>query len=72
MKTILYGWNMMRVLRIVMGSIALWQGIVTKESILGVAGVFLLFMGLANIGCCGSNGCSIPSRHKKGSGKMNP
>lgn len=49
----------MRVLRLVMGIIAIWQAIVSKEWILGLAGGFLLYMALANIGCCGAGGCSI-------------
>jgi hypothetical protein len=59
MKKILTGWNIVRVLRLVMGIIAIGQAIATKEWILGLAGGFLLYMALANIGCCGVNGCSI-------------
>ncbi len=61
MKTILYGWNIMRGLRLVMGVIAIVQAIAEKEWILGLAGGFLLFMALANVGCCGRNGCAIQS-----------
>ncbi len=64
MRTILYGWNIMRVLRLAMGLIAVWQAFMTKELILGLAGFFLLYMSIANIGCCSSNSCSIPGRAK--------
>lgn len=64
MKTILYGLNIMRGLRLVMGLLAIGQAFATKEWILGLAGGFLLFMALANIGCCGANGCTIQPRNK--------
>jgi len=60
MKTIWYGWNFMRGLRLVMGLAAVGQAIATKEWIVGLAGGFLVFMALANIGCCGANGCAVP------------
>ena len=59
MKTILYRWNLMRGLRLVMSLIAIAQAIVTKDWIMGLAGGFLLFMAIANVGCCGVNGCTI-------------
>lgn len=31
MKHLLYGWNVMRVLRLVMGGIAIWQSIALRE-----------------------------------------
>ena len=60
MKPIFTGWNIMRALRLVMGIVAIGQAIAAKEWILGLAGGFLLYMALANIGCCGVNGCAVP------------
>jgi hypothetical protein len=59
MKTIIYGWNLMRALRLVFGLVAIGQAIMTRDWILGLAGGFLLFMALANIGCCGAGGCKL-------------
>jgi hypothetical protein len=64
MKTRLYGWNIMRGLRLVMGLVAMGQAITTRDWIMGLAGGFLLFMALANAGCCGVNGCAIQPRIK--------
>lgn len=61
MKKLLSGWNVMRVVRLLIGLYALWQAIVTKEPMLGLAGLFVAGMALANIGCCGVNGCQITS-----------
>ena len=58
-RTILNGWDLMRIFRMVMGVIALGQAFYTKEFLIGAAGAFLVFMALANIGCCGVNGCGI-------------
>jgi hypothetical protein len=67
MNAILYGWNIMRGVRLVMGVIAIVQAIATKEWILGLAAGSLWFMSLANIGCCGPNGCAIqpPSKSSR-------
>jgi hypothetical protein len=61
MKILLSGWSVMRVIRLLIGLYAFWQAIVTKEPMLGLAGLFVAGMALANIGCCGANGCQISS-----------
>ncbi len=62
MKTILQGWNFMRILRLGLGIAILVQGIVAKETMTMVLGAIFGGMALANIGCCGTNGCAINSR----------
>ncbi|MDP4147958.1 MAG: hypothetical protein Q8927_10235 [Bacteroidota bacterium] len=59
MKTIIYGWNLMRALRLIFGIVAIGQAIFTRDWVLGLAGAFLLFMALANIGCCGAGQCKL-------------
>jgi hypothetical protein len=61
MKKLLSGWNVMRVIRLLIGVYAFWQAIITKEPMLGLAGLFIAAMALANMGCCGINGCQIIS-----------
>jgi len=65
MKRILQGWHFMRVLRLALGIIIIWQAIAMKEWAPGIAGGFLLLLALANIGCCGPYGCSVPRRTRK-------
>lgn len=64
-RTLLNGWDLMRIFRLVMGIVALGQAFYTKELLIGAAGAFLLFMAVANIGCCGVNGCSIKPAKRK-------
>lgn len=66
MKTVLLsGWNFMRVLRLVMGITGLIFSILNKDSLLGIAGGFLLLMAILNIGCCGINGCSVQTHNPR-------
>ncbi len=59
MKAILHGWNFIRILRLGLGIAILVQGIVAKETMTMVLGVIFGGMAVANIGCCGTNGCAI-------------
>lgn len=59
MKTILQGWNFMRIVRLVMGIIIATQGIVVGETVTIILGLLFAGMSVANIGCCGSNGCAV-------------
>lgn len=61
------GWNIMRVIRLVLGLIILVQGIMARDVMYGFFGVFLSFLALVNVGCCGVGGCSVPSVSSKGS-----
>ena len=62
MKAILQGWNIMRILRLGLGIAIIIQGIVAKETMTIVLGAIFGVLVLANIGCCGSNGCAVNSR----------
>ena len=59
MKTILNNWSVMRGLRLVLGIVALAQAFIQKDITVGLLAVFLLLTAIANIGCCGSNGCAV-------------
>ena len=65
MKKIINGWNVMRVIRLALGIAALVQGFLQKENLLVVAGLWILFSALFNVGCCGSGGCTIQTHAKK-------
>ena len=62
MKAILQEWNFMRILRLGLGIAIIIQGIVAKETMTIVLGAIFGGMALANIGCCGTNGCAVNSR----------
>jgi hypothetical protein len=64
MKGILRGWDAMRIFRMTMGIIAFGQAVYTGEILIGLAGAFLMFMAIANIGCCGVNGCGFNALKK--------
>ena len=72
MKTILQGWNFMRIVRLVLGIIIIIQGIIVAETITIILGVLFAGMAVANIGCCGTNGCAVnPGNSIKNKRKIN-
>jgi hypothetical protein len=59
-KKITGGWNLMRVLRLVMGIAVIVQGIRLGEYLVWIAGSFLVLSAVFNYGCCGNSGCPVP------------
>ena len=59
-QSLLSNWNFMRLLRLVLSVIIIAQAVSVHDTAMSIAGVFLLGMTLANIGCCGINGCATP------------
>ena len=64
-KTVLNNWSVMRGLRLVIGVIALVQSIIQKDIMLGIIAAFLLVTAIANVGCCGSNDCTVNFNTRK-------
>ncbi len=62
MKTILQGWNVMRVVKLVLGVAILVQGITVKDTLQIVLGLALCVLAVANIGCCGVGRCTVNTR----------
>lgn len=62
MKALLEGWNVMRILRLVLGVAILLQGIVARDVVTIILGTAFGGMALANVGCCGANGCAVNYR----------
>jgi hypothetical protein len=60
--------NLMRVLRLLMGVIASGQAYITGDWLLGIAGLFLVGMAVLNVGCCGVGGCRLPATKVKTDG----
>jgi len=63
MERIFSNWNLMRIIRLIIGIYAGYQSIVMHEWILGLAAVYVAGMAILNIGCCGVNGCQIPNKN---------
>lgn len=62
MKTILQGWKIMRILRLILGTSIMVQGIVARDTITIILGVAFAGMAVANFGCCGAGGCAVNTR----------
>lgn len=60
--TILSNWNIIRILRLVLGLAIIAQAVVLKDTFLGVAGLLFSTMAVFNIGCCGTSGCAVPAK----------
>lgn len=58
MKRISENWSIMRVLKLLLGIMALGQALHQKDILLGIIAGLLLFTSVANLGCCG-NHCAI-------------
>lgn len=63
-KSLLSNWTLMRLLRLALSVIIIAQSVSTHDTAMSIAGIFLLGMTVANIGCCGSGGCATPSYKK--------
>jgi len=61
-ETLFQNWNFMRILRLGLGIYIAVQAVETLSILSGIVAVFFLFQAVTNIGCCGSNGCTIPTR----------
>ena len=63
MKNYLKNWNIIRLLRLVVGVFVIIQGIIAQEWLFVFLGGLFALMPLMNVGC-GASGCQIP-KHKK-------
>jgi hypothetical protein len=60
---ILEQWNFFRIFRLVIGLAILLQAIFAKDGMMGIVGALFSIMPILNVGCCGSNGCYIPTKN---------
>ena len=68
MKGVTTGWNVIRLIRLVLGVAILVQGMIASNITSILVGAILGGMAMANIGCCGANGCSLNTTpHNKSS-----
>lgn len=58
MKNYLEGWNVMRLLRLILGIIIIVQGIQGSDWSFILLGSLFSLMPIFNVGCCGASGCN--------------
>ena len=61
LQTLTTGWNFMRLFRLGIGLFIGVQAIQTHDPISGFFSALFLFQALTNTGCCGLNGCAVPT-----------
>lgn len=57
-ETLLNNWGLMRILRLVMGTLMMYQFYITGDKIVVAIGAVLLYQALFNKGCCANNACA--------------
>lgn len=61
-ETLLTGWHFSRWVRLALGVFIGIEAIQSQDTLSGFISVFFLFQSLANVGCCGTSACSVPSK----------
>ena len=65
-RTLMSGWDMMRVLRLFLSLIVMVESVFMHEYFITVLGGFMLFQALTNTGCCAGGACyTEPNRSKE-------
>ena len=65
LQTLFSGWHFMRWLRLGLGLFIAFQAFQMQDIFAGLLASFLLFQVVTNTGCCGANGCAIPTQKKE-------
>ncbi len=60
MNKILTGWNLMRLLRLLMAGVAGYNALVFRDPFMGLIAVFFLYQVWANVSCGGLVACERP------------
>ncbi len=63
-------WNFTRVLRVSLGLAVMIAAIIQRDWMPGLFGLFFLYQGVYNVGCCGADGCEIPQRKSTVNGRQ--
>ncbi len=70
MKQIIFtNWSIMRFLRLGIGIAILAQAVLARDVMFAFLGILFTVMPLFNVGCCGTNGCYVPTQKKSESVK---
>jgi hypothetical protein len=63
-KALTQNWNLMRIIRLVVGGYALIEAYRGSDTLMALLGFVLVGMALLNAGC-GAQGCSVPNNSQK-------
>jgi hypothetical protein len=58
-------WSFMRAIRLILGIFIIIQSVQSQQYIMIIPGVIFALMAIFSVGCCGNNGCTIPTKNKK-------
>ena len=60
-NTLSTGWDLLRILRLVLGILVAAQAFELSDPLIGLFSVFFIYQALANVSCCGVGGaCRTP------------
>jgi hypothetical protein len=62
--TLFTHWHFMRWLRLGLGLFMGMQAIQVQDTLAGFIAIFFLYQATTNTGCCGAEGCAVPSSSK--------
>jgi hypothetical protein len=60
-KLLLTDWNFIRILRLVLGFLAIGAGVVKQDVLVGGIGGLLIYQAIINMSC-GPSGCAVPNK----------
>lgn len=61
MKRVIFNnWNLIRILRLVMGIAIMIQAVMAKDVLLAMIGILFTAMPVFNLGCCATGNCAVP------------
>ncbi len=64
-QTLLYNWHLMRWIRLLLGIMMAYQALVFADTLSGLIAAVFLYQALTNTGCCGVDGCAVPTKTTK-------
>lgn len=59
---LLSNWHVARIIRAALAVFMLVLSIQTRDWVIGLASALLLLMAVTNTGCCGPQGCAVPTK----------
>jgi len=60
---LLTNWNIMRVVRLVIGLYLLISAVQMRDWLVGTLSLLFVVMAITNTGCCGAQGCAVPYKN---------
>ena len=65
---LVHGWNLTRIIRLLLAGILIAQSIDNSEILFAALGGLLLFQAVFNYGCCSTGACGYPTGEPNSSG----